>query len=574
MYEYDNELNPLKCLAEKEDGHSYLLSSKYAEAQLSRLKSHINFPKDDLKFVKNGPCASYKSGVLMHDNVFTLECSDWPPVAAEWETRARRFEWPDEKLRNAVVNTKCSLVPIGNPASKYNVRKFEWRISFLLGERQLMWSLNQSQYFCFILLKKLKKHFIDPGHKDIISSFILKTTLFWELEETKLDTWNEKTLIEKVQSCLNRLRRYVEKKIIPHYFARANNLFTGKYFKDKSQKELLELIDSLSQNLLVYLCMDALIIISPFVDCKDTHFQYKWREDKVISRSYFYGTIENALHLCTLSDLKRFEHGLDEQKGQYILDVHKKKAKELLSLKIATTRYRTYDNEPEKEKVKEMLNEIEKRYKEAKDVDAICGRLHLATFYLKQQRFTDVEDVISSIFKKETLLYDGACSVNRVIQFNDKKQIHEEKELDTANDISFFHSDMCVPDVVQAELRICKEEIIRIHPLVYMYLLEFLVSMESEVKQKKALENLSNEVQKSQGGHDTNIAVQICRYCHFVFGQRKFLRCFEIRRSVRNTRLFYVCVFCLSSSDAQKAFNEYSINPVISNVIHTSVKNS
>ncbi|XP_071128125.1 uncharacterized protein [Mytilus edulis] len=541
IYQNEHQLNPLQCLAEKDDRHIYLLSRKYAEAQLTRLKSKVSLPKENMKFIRNGPCASYESGELMSDNVFTLECDDWPPIAAEWKTRSRKFEWPDENLRNAVINTKCSLVPIGNPASEDNVRKFEWRISFLLGERQLMWSLNQSQYFCFILLKKLKKHFIDPGHNDMISSLILKTTLFWEMEETRFNTWNEKTIVEKVKSCLNRLRVYVEKKTIPHYFAKENNLFTGKFAENKNQIELLKTIDSLSQNLLVHLYMDSTSIMPPCGDNKSIRLECKWRQDIVFCRNYFYCNIENALHCCTLSDLKRFEHGLDGQMEQCILDVHKHKARELLSLKLATTLYTTYGNNKEESK----LNEIEERYKEALNVDAICGRLHLATFYLRQHRLKEVLTVINSIYEKEVLLYDGGSSTSRVLQFKEDLQIDENRDIDIAHDISFFHSDMCAPDIIHAELCVSNESIIRIHPFVYMYLLEFLVSTELSNNRREALEKLSCEVLKSRGGHDTDIAFNICGYCNLVFGDRKnalffFLRSFRIRPSVQNVCLFYV----------------------------------
>lgn len=69
IYQNENQLNPLKCLAEKDDRHCYLLSRKYAEAQFTRLKSKVSLPKENLKFIRNGPCASYESGELMSDNV-------------------------------------------------------------------------------------------------------------------------------------------------------------------------------------------------------------------------------------------------------------------------------------------------------------------------------------------------------------------------------------------------------------------------------------------------------------------------------------------------------------------------
>ncbi|CAG2254470.1 unnamed protein product [Mytilus edulis] len=375
----------------------------------------------------------------------------------------------------------------------------------------------------------------------MISSIILKTTLFWELEETRFNTWNEKTIVEKVKSCLNRLRVYVEKKTIPHYFAKENNLFTGKFAENKNQIELLKTIDSLSQNLLVHLYMDSTSIMPPFGDNEDIQLECKWRQDIVFCRNYFYCNIENALHCCTLSDLKRFEHGLDGHMEQCVIDVHKHKARELLSLKLATTLYTTYGNNKEESK----LNEIEERYKEALTVDAICGMLHLATFYLRQHRLKEVLTVINIIYEKEVLLYDGGSSTIRVLQFKEDLQIDENRDLNIAHDISFFYSDMCAPDIIHAELCVNNESIIRIHPLVYMFLLEFLVSTELSNNRREALEKLSCEVLKSRGGHDTDIAINICGYCNLVFGDRKnalffFLRSFRIRPSVQNVCLFYV----------------------------------
>ena len=92
------------------------------------------------------------------DNVVSIRCPFWPSTATEWINRPRHFGWPKQTDVEVITNFGCHLVPVGHPLS--NQSHLEWRISFSVAERILVWSFNEVQMQCYAVMKLLFKEFI------------------------------------------------------------------------------------------------------------------------------------------------------------------------------------------------------------------------------------------------------------------------------------------------------------------------------------------------------------------------------------------------------------------------------
>ena len=120
------------------------------------VKSEINPNTHHEKIARQGPSIerwtpymdTSQSGL---DNVPSIHCQFWPDSATEWRTRPRRFAWPSPSDIKSIVDFGFHLVPVGHPKSDRNM--MEWRISFSVAERALVWSFNHVQIQCYAVLK-------------------------------------------------------------------------------------------------------------------------------------------------------------------------------------------------------------------------------------------------------------------------------------------------------------------------------------------------------------------------------------------------------------------------------------
>lgn len=95
------------------------------------------------KYIIND-CDSSRMSV---DVVFCIRCLVWPPQAAEWTTRRRKYDWPDMTTVDLIVNNGCDLVQIAHPRCRQDewMSKLQWRLSFSRAETVLLntWSVEQ-----------------------------------------------------------------------------------------------------------------------------------------------------------------------------------------------------------------------------------------------------------------------------------------------------------------------------------------------------------------------------------------------------------------------------------------------
>ena len=82
----------------------------------------------------------YETAVLSQDSVECYRSMQWPPQAAEWLARHRKYGCPDTATIQRIVNNGCDLVFTTHRQCKQNeqLRERMWRISFSRAETSLL----------------------------------------------------------------------------------------------------------------------------------------------------------------------------------------------------------------------------------------------------------------------------------------------------------------------------------------------------------------------------------------------------------------------------------------------------
>ncbi|OWF42316.1 uncharacterized protein LOC110461283 [Mizuhopecten yessoensis] len=185
-----------------------------------------------------------------NDLVFAFHCARWPHEGYEWVSRPRQHSWPDKALRDEIVQGGCHLVPVGDRTSADTF--LQWRISFATAERKLIHSLTHTQFLIYGLLKYFLKQISDRlkqifGDEDILSSYIMKTVIFYAVESTPGSFWQEKNTFFCFMLCFKILIAWVNAGYCPNFFISNNNMFCGKVQGENQQKlfhMLIELYDT------------------------------------------------------------------------------------------------------------------------------------------------------------------------------------------------------------------------------------------------------------------------------------------------------------------------------------------
>ena len=177
------------------------------------------------------------------DNVPSIHCTFWPRSASEWTQRPRHFGWPSSHDISSIIDFGCHLVPIGHPHS--DTKLTEWRISFSVAERALVWSFNLVQMQCYAVMKIILKQFIKmkcSTKNFVLCSYFIKTFLFWKYETTDLNFWSPENFRRCFKFLLIEFSKCIQEGILSHYFIPGFNLLSVKLTRE-AQAELYEIMD-------------------------------------------------------------------------------------------------------------------------------------------------------------------------------------------------------------------------------------------------------------------------------------------------------------------------------------------
>ena len=173
------------------------------------------------------------------DLVPSIHCPFWPRGAEEWLHRPRRCGWPTPTDITQITDFGCHLVAVGYPLS--SSKEMEWRISFSVAERILVWSFNHIQIQCYAVMKIILKEFIKvrcspPNY--VLCSYFIKTFLFWKFEVTESTFWRAENFRACISFLLLEFTKCIRNRELPHYFFPSFNLLSVKLTRE-AQRELL-----------------------------------------------------------------------------------------------------------------------------------------------------------------------------------------------------------------------------------------------------------------------------------------------------------------------------------------------
>ena len=165
----------------------------------------------------------------------------WPDEASEWQVRERISKWPTKELQHEIINSGYFLAGVGSKES--NESEIQWRMSFNKAELLLIESFNETQTHCIMFLKLLKSSRISKQAGKNITSYSMKTLMFWCMEEKSEEFWKSSNLVHCICFCISKLKTFVEKGFLPNYFITNRNQFNSNEFTREIQTKTKQSIE-------------------------------------------------------------------------------------------------------------------------------------------------------------------------------------------------------------------------------------------------------------------------------------------------------------------------------------------
>ncbi|KAL3881829.1 hypothetical protein ACJMK2_028221 [Sinanodonta woodiana] len=550
--------------------------------------------KIDPDVYRHGPCATTDLEGIddgcndygESDFAFALECQSWPDPADEWITRSRLHGWPSKDLMDRMKKMPCHILPVGDPGSKHT--DIEWRFAFVYQERELLWNFSSTQLQCYTLLKALKKVYVNPLFSDEISSYHLKTTIFWLIEDEGPGIWTDSNLFHCIVICLDKLKGYLNAAYLPHYFFRKRNLLFNKLKMADDRHSLISVLTKVQENIVQSVCDVLPLLGSPSI------LSEKLKEETPfgMSLSLFAGIIEEAFGLgkirTFLDILFRVQKCsilftnsmVPNVPVEFLETLHLKfcslrldegilqAVKTFLRVRIALLLHTTaHETEDESSKLK-FLSNAERIFNDTSDLDGMSGHLYLATFYLVRGEIQLSKAIVLSLFQLDRcMLYVQNLSRKQsiVVKNGSLTQTNLEtlKDVDSsdkgiARDVMFLHTDLrCLPAALQYECALLGEDnrnfnFCEIHPVVYAY---FLLVTASKIEENskdvdKYLDTLDSAVKDTENGINRHTALNLLGFSYYKAGQREkaytvFIQSLRECSSSKNAAVYHLCIIII-----------------------------
>jgi len=252
------------------------------------------------------------------DYVYALPCTSLPAEILAWFYAMRPGYWPPPEVFRIARQCPCFLVADGYRGSP--TEHIEWRVTPNLIERHLMFSLNNVQKKCLIVLKMLKKQELTPHlHEECkFTTFNCKTALFFTLERTPSHVWTEQGLLECIVRCLHTIREFLIQGECPHYIVENVDLFETKLCREcqvKLEKQIRVMIQD-DMHVLFNLQIDdlgeRLMQFHPHVErFPDQTASVCGTLTIDLSRSYVMGFTQICKHICDSIDTGFYQGAID-----------------------------------------------------------------------------------------------------------------------------------------------------------------------------------------------------------------------------------------------------------------------
>ncbi|KAK3589954.1 hypothetical protein CHS0354_034976 [Potamilus streckersoni] len=176
----------------------------------------------------SGPAIHVPGSNKMHstDNVYSVRCKRWPQEGYEWFQRRRLYGWPTPKQIQNAWEYGCFATPVGHSHS--SEQHLESRLSFSIAERELVRSFEDAAMKVYIMLKMVKKTFIEHVVGDAFSSYHCKVCMLWMREQTPRELWRTENILYCLMHCISQLYEWATTGYCPDYFIVTNNIYDRK----------------------------------------------------------------------------------------------------------------------------------------------------------------------------------------------------------------------------------------------------------------------------------------------------------------------------------------------------------
>ncbi|XP_052092459.1 uncharacterized protein LOC127728919 [Mytilus californianus] len=387
----------------------------------------------------HGPCLSDKKDIF--DIAYCLKCDQWTSQAQPW-IYSPRTTWPPVDIISKITSCGVFFVPIGLKGSCNE--NLQWRISFSVAEKFLIYSFTHTQFLCYALLKILLKEIVEKYEdlKGLLCSYFRKTLMFWISEESNPSVWRPNNIIPCFTACLKRLLYCVEYETLLHYFIPENNLFYLRFNVTNKDKLITILINSYKQGIQCFKYSETL---------KD--FKGLTKEVDLMK-----GNFRIILETLELNLLFKY-HSLLYNLIHHSKTVH---SRDIFTLYLS----RAHQDVPQKLQNQLRSNNKRNYYKYRRDLSnlligtqsyALSGWLLLASFFYVHKNYLISLDIIYYALSKCTddkELYpikDIQLNQNQksVLNFMNQEKIYIAMKLITVRSVKFSSSSSLVPQELQ-----------------------------------------------------------------------------------------------------------------------------
>ena len=555
-----------QCSAKDKDGAIYLSSDNFIQFNLNLeagTDKFSSFGQFSPTIFRHGPCTSIEYGAKdthmspagESDIAIGIECTGWPIETVAWSSRVESAKWPPNYLVDRIKQLPCFLLPVGDPTSQHCA--IEWRFAFVPTERELIWAFYDTQIQCYVLLKLIKKNFLDPLAPDQLSSFLLKTIVMWEIGKDGIDNWNPRSLLTCLHRCLETLHGSIQSLELPHYIFEKRNLLYSKFSEPMIQEAVMEkirevqkllvpsVLQSATQDGPLYVlkkiweaCDDdvaTLVQIGSFLIPEDqTLFK---RVDQAKKCLNGINTAYSIVHLpTTVARLVNVAEYIKDNSGQFEEFIGRKTAC-YIAIQIGYRCLAETEITKDESKITKLNQVASLFFEEGAQLDNASGLLHLATYFYKRGEKYKAMQIISAFdSKKEELFFVGKCSAKWKLDGTYGKGYNGFAELNESNvayDVIFTSEDVsCVPDAVKFECVLLGNgnNFCLFHPLVYGYSLLFQICFDRNNSKGCSVctEELTNILKINVSSLERHRALNMLGYCLRKTGRfQEAIECFR-----------------------------------------------
>lgn len=456
------------------DGYSFL----------SNLKFKMSFLNKACEDIVHGPCISDIKGEI--DYAYCLHSSSWISSAISWTNRSR-YDWPACDLKLKIRQRGVLFVPVGPKGSLHE--EYEWRISFNIAEKMLIYSFNHTQLICYVLFKILMKDVINRNYyiNELLCSYFLKTILLWISEEHSIDIWTPSNLIKCFMACFKRLIYCVEFSTCPHYFIPDNNMFENR-IEGKQRKDLIRTLSALQMDGWSCILQSAQLkgfcersnqnLYQPITNYNETRLKSIVDEVSVLICS-------KVFHSTGLHEITDYHNILYS-----LLHTTSSNARRMFLYLLSIVCHRQLSQNISF--AKSMRNKIQyKKYRRClhhlllcTNHDAVSGWLHLATFFYQMNQYSTCKYVLTYALQKcksVKLCHFANHSIEERAQLKsdivERKSLMSCLKLITVQYVHFVKRSSLIPRELPCP---AVEGVLFIPPVVFAHFLCFLCHFHQE----------------------------------------------------------------------------------------------